>query len=211
MLERHIGLDLPIDLEPYSGSLLARKGGYRYNPIALPLLFSLVPVMGRFNSLLEQEGWTMFKPKTMTVPPGDFNGIHIDSSSVINDYPLSLGINMPIANGSSSITRWYNFGSLDINIKQFFWDNNKDIRPPPELDSLTPQQIVDRYCVDTMVLDRPSLFFSGQPHNVDSRHSEVWRSILSFRLVPVDRAGGTVGWANRHQVAQAINAIGAQL
>ena len=208
---RYINLSLPIDLAPYSSSLIQRPGPPNYNPIDTQLLFELVPIMGRFNSLLEQDGWTMYKPKTMTQPPNAWGGIHIDSSTAQDNNIISLGLNFPIANGASSITRWYDFSGLELDITQFFFGINPTGNLPEEISTLKPQQLVDRFCVDTMLLEQPCLFFSGQPHNVDSRHSSSCRSMLSIRLVAVDRPGQLVSWDSRTEIAQAINSIGAQL
>lgn len=204
---RYIKLSVPIELEKYSTQLLTRSGNYRDNPINPQLLFSIVPKLEKFNSLLNQEGLTLFKPKTMTVPPGDWNPIHIDSSTLRANHPISLGLNFPIKNGPSSITRWYDFKDTGIGVKRFFWATNKGGALTPELYAIDPQEVVDRYAVDSMQLDGCYLFFSGQPHNVDSRHSKVWRSMLSIRICYTNTPQELVGWSKRHYVEEIINRI----
>jgi len=184
---RYQKLSWNVDLAPHKDALLNRVGDPRDCAIEVDLLCSIVPELGELNKLLMQEGWTMHRPKTMVLPPRAWGGIHIDSSA--GKHVIDLGFNIPIENGPGMITRWYDLDNLDAPTDTINWTADR-LEDGYEQTSIEAQWfkenanwIVSERCIDSMRLDGTYIFYSGEPHNVDGRHSLSSRSMLSIRWI----------------------------
>lgn len=194
MKERYLKIDWSINLEQYATDLLRRPGNPVYVPIEVDLLTKIVPQLDALNQAMQQQGWAMFKPKTMTMSAGTWGGVHIDNSE--SNEVIDLGFNIPILNGTSMITRWYDLSK--INYTDLGWQPEHLIISP-EKDRWFRKNIdylINECCVDSMLLDKPCLFRSDDPHNVDGRHSPVTRSILSIRWINLE-TNKLMSWADK--------------
>ena len=176
-----------VDLTQHADMLLNRPGDPRFCPIDVELLCNIVPELNELNNSLNSEGWTMYKPKTMTLPPNAWGGIHVDSAT--NMDIIDLGFNIPIINGPNMITRWYNLDNISMPTYSVNWSANQ-LKEGYHQTSMEAQWfkenadwLVAERCVETMILDGTYLFYSGDPHNVDGRHSNTSRSMLSIRWI----------------------------
>ncbi len=194
-MERYVKLNFDIDLSKYSDELLLRVGDPIYNPIEVDQLCGIVPELMALNNRMIENGIVMFKPKTMTTFAGSFTGIHIDNAQ--NDSrPIDLGMNIPIENGTSMTTRWYNFS--DIDDTKFYWKYGF-LNPCKDMS----YDDTVAYRTDSMLLDGPYLFNSGEPHNVDGKYSTVNRSMLSIRWWDVAE-NRLVRWSDRQRLIDII-------
>jgi hypothetical protein len=197
-MERYVKLNLDIDLSNYVDRLLFRPGNPIYNPIEVDELCYIVPELADLSNKTKAHNIVLFKPKTMISFAGSFTGIHIDSSQ--NDsLPIDLGMNIPIENGTAMTTRWYKFSNIENS--DFYWKYGF-IDP---LRGRSYEELIGNQ-VDSMVLDGPYLFNSGEPHNVDGRHSTVNRSMLSVRWWDIVN-NRLVRWSERQRLIDIINSV----
>lgn len=189
-----------VDLAPHKDALLNRAGDPRDCAIEVDLLCSIVPELGELNALLNTAGWGMFRPKTMTLPPRAWGGIHVDSSG--GNRVIDFGFNIPIINGPRMVTRWYDLSNIDAPVDTIKWTANRlqDGYQQSANEAKWFREhadwLVAERCIDTMLLDGTYLFYSGEPHNVDGRQSGVGRSMLSIRWVNLT-TNQLMTWADR--------------
>jgi hypothetical protein len=197
---RYQKLQWNVDLAPHKNALLNRSGDARYNAIEVDLLCSIVPELGELNSLLKTKSWSMFKPKTMTLPPRAWGGIHVDSSA--GTHVIDCGFNIPIDNGPGMTTRWYDLSDINGPFETINWTANRlqgNYHQTAEESTWfrnNANWLVAERCIDTMLLDGTYLFYSGEPHNVDGRHSNKPRSMLSIRWMNLE-TNMLMTWADR--------------
>jgi hypothetical protein len=194
-MERYRKLNFDIDLSKYADRLLLRVGNPIYNPIDVDELCDIVPELKELSLKAKKHDLVMLKPKTMTTFSGIYGEIHIDSAQNTMEI-IDLGMNIPIENGTSMVTRWYNFDSVDNSDFLWTYGMNDVFKTMSYEEKLTRQ-------IDSMLLDGPYLFYSGEPHNVDGTSSTVNRSILSIRWWD-EVENRLVRWADRQRLIDII-------
>jgi hypothetical protein len=202
--ERHIKVNWSCDLSSYTLELIARhepNGDPRDNPISVEKLTSIVPQLNALNKEMNIKGWTMYRPKTMSLLPKSWGGIHIDSHA--GTEVIDLGFNIPIQNGDSMITRWYDLDGLQIpdNLNWTYYELTT-ITDKAKWARANADMLVRDRCIDTMLLDGCYLFRSDDPHNVDGRHSRVSRSMLSIRWINLE-TNKLMQWEDREVLIDA--------
>lgn len=198
-MARYIKINYNIDLSIYKNQLVDRPGDPRYAPIEVDELIAIVPELGKINTALNKVGWTMFKPKTMTLPAGAASFPHIDSS--LDGTPLSLSMNIPIQNGASMTTKWVDIPNFDR--EEILW---RTLKPAVYHEETNAGTIVDTYCVDSMLLDGMYIIKTDEPHTVDGRHSLVPRSMISIRWANIINRR-VMTWDQREILLDAINQL----
>lgn len=204
-MERYVKLDWNIDLAPYADALINRPSewGPKSNPIKRNELFAIVPLLGELNRILATKDLIISYPSVMSIQPGTYGTLHVDGflPEEIRDFKF----NIPILNGDTMITRWYdltglpydridwNFDRTNLSEADLWFLNNRDL-------------LVNHHCVDSMVLDGPYLFNSGSPHNVDGRHATVTRTILSMNIKHISTEA-FMRWSERQLVIDAVEEL----
>lgn len=197
---RYKKLKWHVDLEPYKDALLNRDGDPRDCTIEVDLLCSIVPELKELNALLNTEGWGMIRPKTMTLPSRAWGGIHVDSSG--GSRVIDLGFNIPIFNGPGMVTRWYDLSNINAPLDSINWTPSRlqegyhQSANEAKWFRENAEWLVAERCIDNMLLDGTYLFYSGEPHNVDGRHSVIGRSMLSIRWINLN-THQLMTWADR--------------
>ncbi len=179
---RRIKLNLDLDLSDKVESILSLRDpiSLKSTSIKSQQIFEVMPKLSLLNNFLMAHDFCIRYPSLMTMQPGTYGILHVDGN--LPETIQEIKFNIPIKNGNSMITRWYDlsktpYPKIDWNFdrqnphpaEQWFYDN-ADI-------------MVAEHCVESMILDAPHIFFSGEPHNVDGRHSTVERTILGFNVL----------------------------
>lgn len=199
---RSVKLQLDIDLEPYADALINRPSehGPKSNPITRQELLDLVPQLAKLDQHLADYDLMISYPSVMSMNPGTYGIVHVDGALPYETHDMKF--NIPIKNGTSMTTRWYdltglpydkidwNFDRQNLSEADFWFLSNADL-------------LVNNHCVETLLLDGPHLFYSGSPHNVDGRHAKVVRSILGMNIKhkPTDTF---LRWAQKDLVIKAV-------
>ncbi len=201
-MSHFVKLDLNIDLSIHSDVLINRPSPYgpKSCPITRQELFNIVPKLGELDYYLGKQGLAIYGPSIMSIEPGTFGILHVDwaESNKIND----LRLNIPIKNGTSMTTRWYDLTGLPYD--KIDWTFDRSNLCEGDLWFLANQELLTtNHCVETLHLDRPCLFNSGIPHNVDGRHSSVTRSILGINIIKLATVE-LLQWQDKQQVIDAV-------
>jgi hypothetical protein len=136
----------------------------------------------------------------MVLPPRAWGGIHIDSSA--GKHVIDFGFNIPIDNGAGMTTRWYDLSNIDAPLDTINWTANRLQKGYHQTANESKwfrdnaDWLVTERCIDSMLLDGTYLFYSGEPHNVDGRHSTKARSMLSIRWANLE-TNHLMTWADR--------------
>lgn len=185
-------VDWSCDLEPYYSQLVERPGNPTYLPIEPDLVCSIVPKLSLLDQAMRTLGYSVFKPKTMTLRPHSWGGLHIDSSAT---GAVDLAFNIPIVNGESMKTCWYDLPDHE----ELLWGRTSN-----RYRSMPPDQ-VEAYRTHEFLLTEPTLIRTDLPHNVDGRSSSVSRSMISIRWATPQ--GRLLTWPERGLVHQAVKMI----
>jgi len=195
-----------INLEKYLCSLEAIGiTSASNNNLNLPkeLVFKLIAELAQLNQLLLLQQYKIISISIVNTNPKIFGGIHVDKTR--SGRPLELRLNIPLENSTEMVNRWYDISKTPYPI--IYWDYTpKKLTDGDRWFLENKDTMIDKFCLDTLVLTTPTFFKSSVPHNVDGSESFVRRRILSivFSNSKLDRIAD---WCERHVILDCINKL----
>jgi hypothetical protein len=202
-MTNYVKLDWDIDLSKYAYELMNRPGEDepKSRSIIREELFQIVPELAKLDKILSTKNLGIYGSSVMSINPGTYGTLHIDWEEV-GTIPQTLRFNIPILNGDQMTTRWYDLSGLPYD--RIDWKFDRANFSEADLWFVSnPELLTTKHCVDSLKLDAPCLFNSGSPHNVDGRHCEVIRTILSASIVVIDQER-LARWDERQMVIDAV-------
>jgi hypothetical protein len=176
------------------------QGNYRYFQLSMDRVCDHFTEFSRLREALNDHGFVLYRGKFFQTNPKDFTKIHIDQSLHRPDKtttdlvyytseeamkytevatPVEVALNIPLLNGGEHITRWYEPEKCDVKLEA------APCGPLPHMDNNlygNKDELIKRHCIAEHQLTTPSLIKTDIFHNVDGRHSNKLRWIISLRL-----------------------------
>jgi hypothetical protein len=203
--------------ETFKRWCVEEKGNHRYFQMHVDRICDEFEIYKNLRDTLKKHDLILYKCKFMQMDPGVFMKIHVDQGVARVDIseddlvyysetraikyievssPVEVALNIPLLNTEHHITRWFRHDDCDVNIK------GAACGPQPMLDlSKWPNKdkLVEERCVASFRMSKPSLIRTNELHNVDARHSDKTRWILSTRLTDA-HTGEFLSWNELNRV-----------
>jgi hypothetical protein len=174
-------------------------GNYRYFQIHVDRICDEFEIYKNLRDTLLKHDIILFKCKFMQMDPGSFMKIHIDQGipGIPGDRleyynhsasmsftkiasPIEVALNIPLRNAGDHITRWYTSEGCNVFL------DPAACGPLPTLNGADwpdKDELISSHGVASLKMSKPTLIRTNSLHNVDARHSNQPRWILSCRIV----------------------------